>query len=160
MIFPSFSDFFADLPELKVKLALIQNLNEEQQKTFTKHFKGDVIQFMENNTISPNGGLYDFIYCVVQAYNLRITTLGFGCLEITVQCPTLDSLESLWEDYRSGHLREVAERCLVTSEIKRKLGLETVTLTTTIKEDDYLACKKSLLENSVTGKSCFKKLIE
>lgn len=157
MIFPSFSDPFAYPPELKVKVK-VKDLNEEQRKTFWKQFNEGLRQYTENNKNPPNGELRDVIDFLVDAYNVIIRRLGFGCLEITVQCLTLDSLESLWEDYRSGHLSEVAERCLVTSEIKRKLGLETIKLTTTIEEDDYLACKKSLLENS--GKSCFKKLIE
>ena len=63
-----------------------------------------------------------------------------------VQCPTLESLESLWNDYHSGHLNEVAERYLVTDEIKRKFNLETFKFKTTLEEENYLICKKTLME--------------
>ena len=113
---------------------------------------------MKNNSFSSRQAISQFTGYLISEFNVCLMKLGIGCLEITVQCLTLDSLESLWRDYRSGHLSEVAERCLVTSEIKRELGLETITLRTTIKEDDYLACKKVLLENS--RKFYFKMLTE
>ncbi len=135
-----------------MKLAL-GNVNGEKEKEFGEWFAESIQQYTKNNRMTPNAGLNNFFDWLVKAHNVIVQALGLGCLEITVQCPNLDSLESLWEDYCSGHISKVAERFLVTSEIKMKLGLETVTLTTTIKEDDYLACKKSLLENSGTGKS-------
>ena len=67
-----------------------------------------------------------------------------GSLEIIVECPTLRSLEHLWNDYLSGHLNKVAERYLVTDEMKTKLGLETINLKATIDEENYLACRKFL----------------
>ena len=65
-------------------------------------------------------------------------------LRIEVKCLTLESLERLWQDYRSGQLNRMAEKFLVTDEIKRKFNLESITLKTTISEDDYLACKENL----------------
>lgn len=65
-------------------------------------------------------------------------------LRIAVECHNLDSLERLWEDYRSGRLNAIAENCLVTEDIKRKFHVESVNLTTTILENDYLACKEFL----------------
>ena len=67
---------------------------------------------------------------------------------ITVQCPTLESLESLWNGYCSGYLNDVVESFLVTDELKRKLGLDNVRLKTTIEEENYLICKKAFMENS------------
>jgi len=71
-----------------------------------------------------------------------------GSLLITVECSTLDILESLWEDYYSGHLNAVAEERLLTDDIKRRFEVESVKLETTILEKDYLACKLFLLEKS------------
>ena len=80
--------------------------------------------------------------------NLSLVTIGKGSLEIIVHCPTLESLEHLWRDYLSGHLSEVAERYLVTDEIKRKLDLDTVRLKITIAKENYLMCRKALVEMS------------
>ena len=59
-----------------------------------------------------------------------------------------ESLERLWNDYQSGCLNEIAESCLVTDELKRKLGLHHVRLRITIEEENYLICKKALMEIS------------
>ena len=102
--------------------------------------------FKENNDLSSAEGLGAFIEYITESRNLLLKGFRKGCLEITVQCRTLEILESLWNDYCSGILNEVAERCLVTDEIKRKLNLETVKLQTTITEDNYLMCKTALME--------------
>ena len=81
-------------------------------------------------------------------YNLGLVTIGKGSLEIIVHCPTLESLEHLWSDYLSGHLSEVAERYLVTDEIKRKLDLDTVRLRITMAKENYLMCRKACVETS------------
>jgi len=61
-----------------------------------------------------------------------------------VRCSSLEGLERLWEDYRSGRLNEIAEKYLVTDEIKKRFHVESVNLATTIQEEDYLACKEFL----------------
>ena len=71
-----------------------------------------------------------------------------GSLIITVQCPSLQSLESLWNGYCSGYLNDIVERFLVTDELKRKLRIDNVRLKTTIEEENYLVCKKAFMENS------------
>ena len=81
-------------------------------------------------------------------YNLALVTIGKGSLEIIVQCSTLESLGHLWSDYLSGRLCEVAERYLVTDEIKKKLDLDTFRLKTTIAKENYLMCRKALVEMS------------
>ena len=71
-------------------------------------------------------------------------------IKVTAKCRTLEILESLWADYCSGHLNAVAEECLITEEVKEELGMETIELTTTMLEEDYLACRLSLMEISST----------
>ena len=141
-----FSEAEKLLHELKLKI-VTQNLDAEKQREFNQYFVADINMFMKNNRISPTEGLGVFLKCIEDAYNLRIKALGFGCLEIRVQCPTLGSLESLWRDYCSGHLNEMAERCLVTDEVRKKLELETVNFKIVIKELEYLAYRKSFLES-------------
>ena len=61
-----------------------------------------------------------------------------------MKCNNLEGLERLWEDYRSGRLNEIAEKYLVTDEIKRRFHVESVNLSTIIQKEDYLACKAFL----------------
>ena len=81
---------------------------------------------------------------------LHLTNVRFerGSIKITVRCRTLKILEDLWDFYSSGRLNTVAEECLITEKIKDELGMETITLATTMLEEDYLNCKLSLMETA------------
>ena len=70
-----------------------------------------------------------------------ITGVDVGSLLITVKCDSLQVLEGLWEDYSSGHLGEVVQKCFVTEEILQELNLAELKLKTTISEEEYKACK-------------------
>ena len=85
---------------------------------------------------------------IEKAYEVAVMMVKTGSLIITVQFPTLESLESLWNGYCSGYLNEVVESFLVTDELKRKLGLDKIRLKTTIEQENYLICKKAFMENS------------
>ena len=85
---------------------------------------------------------------LVEVYNLSVESVQKRSLILTVECPTLESLERLWDDYQSGCLNDIAESYLVTDELKRKLELDHVRLRITIEEENYLICKKALMEIS------------
>ena len=76
-------------------------------------------------------------------------------LRLAVKCNNLEGLERLWEDYHSGRLNEIAEKYLVTDEIKRRFHVESVNLATTILEEDYLACKEFLSSKPSKWKIAF-----
>ena len=90
---------------------------------------------------------------IQDAYNLALKSVGVGSLEITFQCTSLESLECLWCDYQSGHLNNIAQRYLVTDDIKNKLNLENVRLETTIEDENYRICKEILMEKSCKPES-------
>ena len=69
-------------------------------------------------------------------------------LRVAVECENSEILEQLWRDYRSGYLNVVAEKWLLTDDIKRRFHLTSVKLKTTILQKDYLACKDFLLNNT------------
>ena len=100
--------------------------------------------------LSSYKGLNDFHAYLTGHLHLWIERFENSSLKITVKCHTLGILERLWDDYLSGHLNAVAEECLITEKFKDELDMETITLTTTILEEDYLACKMSLTEISGT----------
>ena len=90
--------------------------------------------------------LKSFTDHIVETYRVHLVTVGKGSVIIILDCPTVDSLEHLWNDYLAGHLDTVAERYLVTDVMKKKLNLDTVCLKTTIEEENYLNCKEALME--------------
>ena len=87
------------------------------------------------------------------ANQLKVTVRHFdqGSLLITVECSSLQILEDLWEDYKSGHLGEVTQETLITAEVLEKLGITEVKLKTFISEKDYLEGKRILMANSGKG---------
>ena len=70
-----------------------------------------------------------------------ITGVGTGSLLITVRCDSLQILERLWEDYSSGHLGDVVQRCFVTEVILAELSLVELKLKATISKEEYKACR-------------------
>ena len=104
-------------------------------------------------------GLSAFFEHLVEVHNLSVKSVRRGSLIITVECPTLESLETLWNDYQSGCLDDIAESYLVTDELKRKLGLDHVRLRITIEEENYLICKKALMEISGELGSLYRALL-
>ena len=104
---------------------------------------------MKSHNLTPELGRVGALFQHLEDhYNLGLVAIRKGSLEIIVHCATLESLEHLWSDYLSGHLSEVAERYLVTDEIKRKFDLDTVRLKTTIAKENYLICRRALVEMS------------
>ena len=75
-----------------------------------------------------------------------------GSLVITVSCSSLEVLEALWNEYRTGRLNEVIQDTLVTAEVLEKLGLSEVQLRTIISEEDYLSYKGFLKNKSGNDK--------
>ena len=75
-----------------------------------------------------------------------------GSLVITVSCSSLEVLEALWNEYRTGRLNEVIQDTLVTAEVLEKLELSEVQLRTIISEEDYLSYKSFLKNKSGNDK--------
>ena len=90
-------------------------------------------------------GMRAFLEFLETTYNVSRVALNVGSLIISLDCKTSPGLDQMWNDYVSGHLNKVAERHLVTDEVKKKLNLRTIKLKITIEEENYLKCKKVLV---------------
>ena len=66
--------------------------------------------------------------------HLLVRNNEVGSWHITVECSSLQVLEGLWEDYRSGHLNSIAQEILITPQVLEKLGLTELRLKTFISE--------------------------
>ena len=80
------------------------------------------MQYHNISTAEEVGALIEHI---TMAYKLALVCVRVGSLEIVLCCHNLESLEHLWSDYLAGHLNELAERYLVTDEVRGRLILET-----------------------------------
>ena len=130
---------------------IARDLSSEKEDVVDRMVRQQLQCYLEYNKklkLSTASGLRDFVKHLEKTYNFTLTSVGEGSLVIEGQCPDLQSLESLWNDYCSGVLNEAAERCLVTDGVKKEINLTTLRFKTIIKEESYLTCKKVLLEKS------------
>lgn len=74
-----------------------------------------------------------------------IVDVKTGSLIVMVECSSLQVLDELWEDYNTGHLSGMVQKCLVTQEILEEFALAEVKITTTINEEEYRACRELFL---------------
>ena len=128
-----------------------QGLTVEQQRILNEELERSVHKYRRHQDLSslPFDRSVDRLSKYIKKiFEANVLMVKSGSLILTVQCPTLESLESLWNGYCSGYLNDIVERFLVTDELKRKLGMDNVRLKTTIEEENYLICKKAFMENS------------
>ena len=63
--------------------------------------------------LSSTDGVSTLIKHIQDKYNFDLKSVGGRSLEIEFQYPTLESIESLWSDYRSG-LNDITKRYYVS----------------------------------------------
>ena len=125
-----------------------QDLNDKQQEIIVKDLEHRVLMYQKFHDVSTPDSITAFTKYLKKAFNVAILMVESGSLIITVQCPTLESLESLWNDYQSGYLNDIAETFLVTDEPKGKLGMQNIRVETSIEEENYLICKNAFMDFS------------
>ena len=125
-----------------------QEINDEQSKIVHETLQRQILVYFQHRTIATSEGVSGLIEYIKKTHNVALESVGLGSLEITFRCTSLDSLESLWSNYKSGHLNDIAERYLVTDDIKKKLNLESIRLKTIIEEENYWVCKRILMKKS------------
>ena len=119
------------------------SLNEEQEEEVERSLTLAVQKYLKFNC---NPTIEAFTEHLIRVYQVSLVTVGSGSIIVTVECPSLESLEHLWSDYHSGELDKVAEQCFVTDEMRKKLNLDKICLKTIIEEENYLNCRKALME--------------
>ena len=102
------------------------------------------LQAIHPPNLEELNGVLQYMQKVRQVIIVDVKT---GSLIITVRCTSLRILDDLWNDYCTGHLQEVAQRNLVTEDILQQWGLDSVQLTLTISEEQYIAYRKNFLKN-------------
>ena len=86
--------------------------------------------------------LNGFICNLERVHKVLFHHVETGSLIITVEVGSEEILEKLWQDYRKGHLNEMAQEFLVTEELLKEFGLIEFKLTTFISEEEYKACQR------------------
>ena len=147
----SFNESLYFFPEAYIKLLISSSktLEKEKKEDVEKILSQTLQSYLKFNDHSRDNhaqALKSLTDHLIKIYELILVTVCAGSIIIIVECPTLESLEHLWKDYIAGHLDKVAERYLVTEEMRIELNLETVCLTTAIEEENYLNCQNALFD--------------
>ena len=99
------------------------DLSDEKKESLKEILKPSVTAYMKYHRPSTLLDFDNFFGHMTKIYRTALVSVKISSLVISVKCPTLESLERLWKDYQSGCLNDIAERFLVTDELKRKLGV-------------------------------------
>ena len=136
-----------------------KNLEKEKEEALDEIFAQVVHAYAkyDNSRGTSVETLESMTKFITDIYQVYLVAVNEGSIVINVKCPTLDSLDHLWSDYVFGHLDKVAERYLVTDEIRKKLNLETICLKTTIEEENYLNCRKAVIKMQSTDSGEYNK---
>ena len=137
-------------PKTPVLSGYTQPENEVSQPSVEEVLTVIADKYLKATPLKNKDDLDSFL-AYMREMRLIITGVRIGCLLITVKCDSLQILERFWEDYSSGRLGEVVQRCFVTEEILTELSLSELRLETTISEEEYKACKMFLGKGSPTG---------
>ena len=78
---------------------------------------------------------------------LEIADTFLGSLVITLKINSLQILENLWKVYCSGYLGKKVQSCLATDYVLNKLNLRELQLETTIRREDYEACRRHFIQS-------------
>ena len=131
---------------LVIKLLIdANNTLKEEEKEAIKEMLTQLVQTCDDQSRDMRC-LKSFTNNLIEIYKVLVLAVCKGSIVVSLRCPTIESLKHLWSDYRSGDLNKLAERHLVTDGMKKKLKLEKSYLKVTIDEENYLNCKKALME--------------
>ena len=103
--------------------------------------------FQTVDTTKPEE-LSEFLCYLTAVRSLLFQSTQTGSLIVTVLCTSLEILDSLWYDYCTGHLNDVAQKYLVTKDVLREFDLTELKLTTTLLLEECMAARKFFLEGS------------
>ncbi|XP_067024309.1 uncharacterized protein [Acropora muricata] len=142
------SEDFRKYGEKVIKLLIEAKTLEKEKKEFIEEILTRIVQAYDKGSDHSRDWrhLKSFTDTLIETYEVLVLIVDKGSIVVSLRCPTLASLEHLWSDYRSGDLDKLAERYLVTDDMKEKLKLEKSYLKITIDEKNYLNCKKALME--------------
>ena len=132
---------YSSAVEIEIDLEAMQHSTQDRTPPTTEEILRFIADRIMRNIPLKTWDEYHEFLTYLEKIRATITGTRTGSLLITVKCDSLQTLETLWEDYLSGHLGEVIQRSFVTEEILTEFSLAELKLKTTISEEEYKACK-------------------
>ena len=104
-------------------------------------FRSIAAKYLQDINPSSPDEYNRFLEYLIEIRKVLFVGAQVGSLIITVECNSLLILDELWEDYYTGYLNEMAQKCLVTEGFLKEFGLTEVKLMTMILETEYRKCR-------------------
>ncbi|XP_070549280.1 uncharacterized protein [Ptychodera flava] len=79
---------------------------------------------------------------------MNVKGIGDGSISYTMSCQSLDALECLVGQYENGKLQDLMEDKFLSDELLDKIGAYYLAIDATIDYEEYLMCKKELIQIS------------
>ena len=103
--------------------------------------------FQTVNTTKPEE-LNGFLQYLTNVRKVLVLDAQPGSLILTALCSSLKILDTLWYDYCTGHLNDMAQKYLLTEHVLKEFDLTELKLTTTIQGEEYIAARKFFMQGS------------
>ena len=104
--------------------------------------------FREIGKSNP-GNLNGFLQYMEKARKVLAVDINIGSFTIKVECQSLKSLDELWNNFNTGQLNSMAQSYLVTGDVLKQFGLQSLKLTSNIDGFEYRAYRQHFL--SING---------
>lgn len=117
-------------------------ITSESTQEVLNMIASNYLQKLDPSTPEEFNGFLQYMQKIREVIIVDVKT---GSLIITVECSSLQILDELWIDYKTGHLNEMAQKYLVTEDVLKAFGLTELKLKTTIVEEEYRACREVFL---------------
>ena len=108
--------------------------------------------FREIGKSNP-GSLNGFLQYLGKARKVVAVDIKIGSFTIKVECQSLKSLDELWDNFNTGQLNSMAQSYLVTGDVLKQFGLQSLKLTSNIDGFEYSAYRQHF--SSINGRYYF-----
>ena len=105
--------------------------------------------FQTVNTTKPEE-LNGFLQYLTNVRKVLVLDAQPGSLILTALCSSLKILDTLWYDYCTGHLNDMAQKYLLTEHVLKEFDLTELKLTTTIQGEEYIAARKFFMQGELS----------
>ena len=85
------------------------------------------------------------IYRFCREEKIRIKEISSGSIVWILVFESIDSLDVFWNEYLSGHLKEMFEKDFITKQLLDKAELKSAELEIHVDEEEFKTCKEELM---------------
>ena len=118
--------------QAKLEYNLLELMNTELERIKSAKTKDEKIEYMSS---------FDFF----AKHHINIKNISSGSIAWSLVFTSVQSLDAFWNEYMSGHLKEMFEKDFITKQLLNEADLEAAELEISVDEEDFNTCKDELM---------------